>query len=207
MLYAINRHEHDESAPMICVVSILYIDFMKYDVGIGFVCAYLCICGSGRCSMSEHDISQGRDNQSGFYGVTICIQDRRSVLSKVIDCQVHLSEAGLIIQQTWKALPQHFAQIALHEFVVMPNHMHGIIEIMEAPQQFSPQSTNLWAIIRRFKASACYQIRRLPGHPWFCWQNRYYWSLLSSERRLATMRDYIRNNPSRWTRDSLYRRY
>lgn len=157
--------------------------------------------------MDIHDPSGGRNNQPGFYAVTICIQNHRAVLGKVIDSQVHLSEAGLIVQQTWKALSQRFAQIALHEFVVIPNHMHGIIEMMEVPRQISPQGAPLWAIIRSFKASACYQIRRLPGHPWFCWQNRYYWSLLSSERRLATMRDYIRNNPSRWTRDSLYRQY
>ena len=157
--------------------------------------------------MCIYDPSGARNNQPGFYAVTICIQNHRAVLGKVIDSQVHLSEAGLIVQQTWKTLPQRFARIMLHEFVVMPNHMLGLIEMMEVPHQIPPQSAPLWAVIRAFKASACYQIRRLPEHPWFCWQNRYYCSLLSSERHLATMRDYIRNNPSRWTKDSLYRRY
>ena len=157
--------------------------------------------------MRRHNTSGYRDDQPGFYAVTICIQDRHAVLGKVMDCQIHLSEAGNIVQQTWNTLSQRFVYLVLHEYVIMPNHLHGIIEMAQAPEQANFQRTPLWAIIRTFKASACYQIRRLPGHPWFCWQERYYWSVLSSESRLTTMRHYIRNNPARWTQDSLYRRY
>ena len=69
--------------------------------------------------------------RAGGYFVTIVTRGREPVLGKVVDGEVVLSNQGLIVQKAWHDLPQHFANVMLDEFVIMPNHVHGIIMITE----------------------------------------------------------------------------
>jgi putative transposase len=68
-------------------------------------------------------------SQPGMYFVTICVQNRESFLGIMQQGEMQLSEAGQMVAQIWTELPHRFPAILLDEFVVMPNHMHGIIEI------------------------------------------------------------------------------
>ncbi|MDP2889248.1 MAG: hypothetical protein Q8P34_09845 [Bacteroidota bacterium] len=63
------------------------------------------------------------------YFITICTQNRECYFGKIVDDQMILSEIGTIVQQYWNAIPTHFPFVELGEFVVMPNHIHGIIII------------------------------------------------------------------------------
>jgi putative transposase len=66
-------------------------------------------------------------SQSGLYFLTVCARQREPVLGEVIDGTMWLNEAGVVMQDAWEALPDRFRTIALDAFVVMPNHVHGIV--------------------------------------------------------------------------------
>src|SRR5688572_14069023 len=65
--------------------------------------------------------------QAGAYFVTICTQDRRCWFGTLVDDTVMLSQAGQIVRSVWECLPTRFPSIELDAFVIMPNHVHGII--------------------------------------------------------------------------------
>ncbi|MGJ7031071.1 transposase [Niabella hirudinis] len=76
--------------------------------------------------------------QAGLYFITICTQDRIHLFGQIIQQQMVLNTAGQIAADCWQAIPEHFPQTTLHEWVVMPNHIHGIIEITAGANQHSP---------------------------------------------------------------------
>jgi putative transposase len=69
--------------------------------------------------------------QPGAYFITICTHGRECLFGEIIDGEMHLNEAGQIVVQTWQDLPNHVPHVQLDAFVVMPNHVHGIIIITE----------------------------------------------------------------------------
>ncbi|MEJ5342476.1 MAG: transposase [Thermogutta sp.] len=71
--------------------------------------------------------------QPGAYFVTVCTQGRASLFGEVADGEMRLNEVGRIVQRCWEAIPEHFPHIELGAFVVMPNHVHGILVITGAP--------------------------------------------------------------------------
>jgi len=68
-------------------------------------------------------------SQCGTYYVTVCTQNRMCLFGNVVDGEMVLYDYGIIAHECWGQIPQHFNDARLHEFVVMPNHIHGIIEI------------------------------------------------------------------------------
>jgi putative transposase len=121
----------------------------------------------------------------------------------IVDEQVNLRSAGQIAQSVWVTLPRRFAHVKLDEFVFMPNHMHAIIELADIdPAQSGPRAA-LWEIVRVFKAATSYQIHHSEGNPWFAWQDGYYDTVIQTESALQQIRQYIVENPMRWTRDEL----
>jgi REP element-mobilizing transposase RayT len=70
-------------------------------------------------------------SQSGAYFVTICTQERTCMFGKIVDGAMQLNDAGIIVDQCWLNIPNHFPQVDLDAFIVMPNHVHGIIVIAE----------------------------------------------------------------------------
>ena len=65
----------------------------------------------------------------GYYFVTICLKEREYLFGQIISGKMHMNEFGLIVQQCWDDLPNHYPNLRLDEFVVMPNHIHGIMVI------------------------------------------------------------------------------
>jgi REP element-mobilizing transposase RayT len=160
----------------------------------------------GKDSMSKR--LAGYDySQPGFYFVTICVQEHRLVFGTIVDNQVKLREPGQIAQSVWATLPRRFAHVKLDEYIFMPNHMHAIIELTDIdPAQPGPRAA-LWEMVRVFKAATSYQIRLSQGNAWFAWQDDYYDSVIKTEVALRRIRQYIVENPLRWTQDELYKRY
>ncbi len=122
------------------------------------------------------------------YFVTICTADRACLFGEVVDDVMRLNVAGQLVEQVWGAIPSHFPQVAVDEFVVMPNHVHGVIVFdgqaptdvgaqHAAPLPGSPnvRSGSLGAVVRSFKSAATKRInehRGSPGAP--VWQRNYY---------------------------------
>jgi putative transposase len=69
-------------------------------------------------------------SQTGLYFITFCCQDRACLFGNVINGKMILNAAGKIADTCWLEIPDHFPQIVLHKHVIMPNHVHGIIEIV-----------------------------------------------------------------------------
>jgi REP element-mobilizing transposase RayT len=73
---------------------------------------------------------QGYDYaNAGAYFVTICCKNRKCLFGKIVSGKMILNEHGEIATQHWHSIPQHFSYAILHKYIVMPNHLHGIIEI------------------------------------------------------------------------------
>ena len=161
--------------------------------------------------LKEYDYSQ-----CGYYYVTICIHNRECNLGKVVNGKIQLSKIGEIVKNEWLNTKQIRKNIDLDEWVVMPNHIHGIIVINDvlfhvgahcnAPlqtnnkNQFGPQSNNLGAIIRGFKGVTTKRIHSI-GSCGFLWQRNYYEHVIRNEIELNWIREYIINNPLQWELD------
>ncbi|GHV11996.1 hypothetical protein AGMMS49938_03690 [Fibrobacterales bacterium] len=74
--------------------------------------------------LKEYDYSQ-----KGLYYITMCVQNRECLFGKITNDKMIANDAGKIVETIWNELPQHFPNTILHEFIVMPNHVHGILEI------------------------------------------------------------------------------
>ncbi|WP_332033106.1 transposase [Kaistella sp.] len=85
---------------------------------------------------------QGYDySQEGLYFITICCQDRAHLFGEILDGEMILNDAGLQAQKCWQDIPNHFPNAVLHEYIIMPNHIHGIIEFVGA-NQYSPNNNS-----------------------------------------------------------------
>lgn len=76
-------------------------------------------------------------SQAGLYFITICVQNRACLFGEIVgaslvDAQMQLNDAGMMVENEWLKLPERFKNIRLHEYVVMPNHFHAILEIVGA---------------------------------------------------------------------------
>jgi REP element-mobilizing transposase RayT len=131
----------------------------------------------------------------GAYFVTVCIKDRKCILGEIRDGEMHGSGLGRIAEETWLGLPHHYPEIGLDDFIVMPNHVHGLLWLNEP-------ASGLSEVIRGFKtfsAKRINQARRTPGQP--VWQRRFYDHVVRSEHALDKIRAYILNNPAQWHLD------
>ena len=72
-------------------------------------------------------------SQEGWYFVTICTQDRRSMFGEVIEFRMQLNNSGLMIESWWRKLDDKFPIVRTDEYIIMPNHFHGIVNVGAAP--------------------------------------------------------------------------
>jgi len=174
---------------------------------------------------------QGYDyRQAGGYFITLVTQDRACLFGEVVDGEVRMNEYGQIAWEEWFRSAEIRREIRLYpdEFVVMPNHIHGVIWIVEtcggatgaspqphaptivrahrraplhrAPLQRPPRS--LSSFVAGFKSAVTKRInehRGTPGAP--VWQRNYYEHIIRNEDDLEAIRHYILTNPSRWHED------
>ena len=76
-------------------------------------------------------------SQEGLYFITLCTQNRANLFGKIENKEMSLNDAGRIANECWLNIPNHFPNVILHEFIIMPNHVHGIIELVGA-NNYSP---------------------------------------------------------------------
>jgi len=72
-------------------------------------------------------------SQAGLYFITICTQNRLCLFGKIKESNLQLNDAGIMIEHQWQELIYRFDNIKLHQFIVMPNHFHGIVESVGVP--------------------------------------------------------------------------
>jgi putative transposase len=136
-------------------------------------------------------------SQAGAYFVTACTQNRVVLFGEVIDGDVRLNEMGTIVQQIWDDLPTHYHGIDLDAFIVMPNHVHGIIILADE----SARRHAIPEIVRGFKTFSARRVNERAGKSGVLWQRGYYEHVIRNEKALDRIRAYIANNPARWADD------
>ncbi len=145
---------------------------------------------------------------NGAYFVTICTHQRECMLGEIAADVFSLSGYGEIVAEVWCDLPDHYPNVELDAFVVMPNHIHAVIVIIDtvgAELSSAPTRAKhnpLSEIVRGFKAFSARRINELrnsPGNP--VWQRNYYDHIVRSEKSLNAIREYILFNPARWASD------
>ena len=166
-------------------------------------------------------------SQSGVYFVTICVQDHVCMFGEVENGTMILNDVGKMAMRCWMDIPQHFPNVVLHEYVVMPNHIHGIIQItndggnagenvgaknfsplpptLPSPSPPSPSprfvptgtSRTIGSIVRGFKIGVTKQL----GYS--VWQRDYWERIIRDDDAYQNITRYIINNPVNWRNDDL----
>ncbi len=150
---------------------------------------------------------QGYDySQAGAYFVTICTRNHAPLFGDIVGGEMHPGESGLIVHGFWDKLPDRFPRVTLDTFVLMPNHVHGIIDvgaIYELPlRTLSRRSMLIPMAVGRFKMNTAKQINQVRGTPGVpVWQRNYYEHVVRNEDEMNRIREYIVNNPLRWALD------
>ena len=159
--------------------------------------------------------------QSGACFVSITTQNRECFFGSISKGQLQLNEAGLMVQRIWDEMPAHYPGFETDAFIVMPNHIHGIIVCVGATTRGCPLSDpdsgqaqgpaptylSLPDVIHRLKTLTTKQYTdgvKLYDWPVFhgrLWQRNYYEHIIRNERELARIRHYIRDNPVNWLFD------
>jgi putative transposase len=172
---------------------------------------------------------QGYDyTLAGAYFVTLCTWDRSCFFGDIVDGQMAPSPFGLVVASFWDQIPVHATHVSLDAFVLMPNHVHGILvlsgdhraEAGDALTQcvpFDPDAEDtsassnrphgttpgsLGAVLQNWKSTATRRINQM-RHTLGArvWQDNYYEHIIRNERELWAIRQYIENNPAQWAQD------
>ena len=164
------------------------------------------------------------------YFVTICTKNREYSFGDVVNGEMILSEIGKIADECWLAIPDHFPFVKLHNHIIMPNHVHGIIiidkdisesaniaaETQNAETQnlaSQPESANSDSPKNRFGPQSKNLASIVRGFkigvtkggrlidPNFAWQPRYHDIIIRDDRAFQNISNYIVDNPARWEKD------
>ncbi len=154
--------------------------------------------------------------EPGAYFVTICAAERANIFGKIDNARAVLSSLGEIVRACWVQIPEHFSAATLKEFVVMPNHLHGIIGLTvgaryivpldrkaQTLERFQkPVKGSIPTIVRTFKAAVARQAKKELGMKGDdIWQRNYFERVLRDGKEYADTSRYILENPQRWEWD------
>ncbi|SOD21076.1 transposase [Nitrosomonas ureae] len=172
---------------------------------------------------------QGYDySQAGAYFITVCTHNRMPLFGEIVDGVMVLNTAGQIVEKCWYAIPEHFPQVTLDEFVIIPNHVHGIITIgttigannvgvnnvgandyLPQPSKKAPwplqhgTSRTIGSMVRGFKIGITRWFRANTNiHA--VWQHNYYEHIIRNEDAYLKIAEYIQTNPQRWETDTYH---
>lgn len=141
--------------------------------------------------------------QFGAYFLTICSHLKEPVFGEIAEEAIVLNDWGEIVEQEWLQTDAARHYVGTDQYVVMPNHFHGILWLRRGVVQLSNvQPQSLGAVVRAFKSASTKRINELRGTPGApVWQRNYYERVIRDDAELNRARDYIINNPVKWSDD------
>ena len=126
--------------------------------------------------------------------VTMCTLCREGLFGHVVNGVMRLNQTGEIARRSWDEIPRRFPSVALDTFVVMPNHLHGIVEV--------GGGDSLAAIVRWYRSSSTRRINEARSEPGtHIWRRGYQEHAVRNQRELLAVREYIQDNPALWEED------
>jgi putative transposase len=155
----------------------------------------------------------------GYYFFTICSKNRECLFGEINNGKMVVNEFGRIVQNCWDELTNHYERIKLDEFIIMPNHVHGIIVICSdndiVETGLKPVSTKngfgkskkygLSEFVRALKTFSARRINKIRGTSEISiWQSRFYDRIIRDENELLMISEYIQNNHVKWEEDENY---
>jgi len=128
-----------------------------------------------------------------------------SILGEIKNGQMTINVLGKIVEKCWEGIPAHYNSVVLDYYVIMPNHVHGIIIINETVEtrhasSLQPKHITLSDVIGSFKSAVTKKIHE-SGNNDFLWQPRFYDRIIRNERELYSIRKYLEQNPLKWELD------
>ena len=151
-------------------------------------------------------------SQPGAYFVTLCTHNQECLFGRIADGAMQLNEPGHLVAHAWRESLAPYLAVTLDEWVLMPNHLHGILVFDEhastAPQEITRNQRRnmlLSKCIGRFKMVSAKQVnawRKTPGRS--LWQRNYWEHVVRNDRDMQRIREYVRDNPARWELDRLF---
>lgn len=160
-------------------------------------------------------------SQGGYYFVTICTYNREYIFGDIVNGEIKLNIIGIMVDDGWLKIPEHFPNCQLDTYQIMPNHIHGILIV--GANNYSPAinldkqanliranddlplhgtSKTIGSIIRGFKIGVtkwCRQNSEIYG----VWQRNYYEHIIRNEQDYRAISQYIQDNPKNWEKDVL----
>lgn len=180
-------------------------------------------CHHRSTRLKEYDYTQ-----AGAYYVSSNTQKRLPMFGNIVDGEMVLNDAGRMVQAVWEEIPAHYPGVEIDEFIVMPDHIHGIVILVESGPSARPQSgprtclgeqgpeepagevaqiLSLPDVMQRFKSLTTKRyIDGVKQHGWppfpgKLWQRSYYEHIVRNEKDLNRIREYILQNPLKWGLD------
>lgn len=151
----------------------------------------------------------------GLYYVTICTKNMKKFFGKIGKGVVNHSNEGKIVNEEWLQSAVLRSYIILDEYVIMPNHFHGILAIIDKQNNTSFETTqrvvftretlkpnSLSSIVGQFKSKCTKRIKKINSN--FEWHGRFHDRIIRSEKELDNIREYIIYNPIKWIKDEFY---
>jgi len=172
----------------------------------------------------SHRLQNWNYGWNGFYYITICTKNRQHYFGKIENGEMILNSIGMVANRFWREIPEHFNNVKLDEFVVMPNHIHAILIIDNdvgtrqclvsedrymdtiGQQRWQNQGREtISSIVGSFKSICTKTINRMQDEIFFVWQPRFYDHIIRNKTSLNSIREYIRDNPLKWDLDEYNR--
>ena len=168
-------------------------------------------------------------SQNGAYFVTICVKNCQHIFGKILNGKMKYSEIGKIARDYWRQIPDHFSFVMLGEWIIMPNHLHGIIiinnpvetpnsgvssandfnaslsfskSLIETPELGVSTRKNLGIIVNQYKRACTIQYRKINAN--FTWQPRFHDRIIRDENEFNGISEYIIFNPQNWENDEYF---
>ena len=138
------------------------------------------------------------------YFITVCTENRKNLfwtdVGAICDrpSTVPLTHLGMIVRQSIEEIPKHYPAVAVDHYVIMPNHIHLLLQIQTGSDGRSVIAPTISTVIRLTKGA----VSRQAGFP--VWQKSFYDHVVRSEQDYLDIWNYIDGNPSRWKEDDLY---
>lgn len=147
---------------------------------------------------------QSRDySQPGYYFITLCINNRAKILGSIDHGKMILNKYGCIVEECWLDLVRHYQDMQLDKHMIMPNHFHGIIRILDPVEPHKHYGLSEFVrALKTFSSRRINESRNTIGRP--IWQSGYYDRIIRDDGSLQRIREYILNNPAKWNNDRFY---
>ena len=161
-------------------------------------------------------------SKAGMYFITICTYNDEKLFGNIIDGMMILNDSGILAHKYWTEIPNHFPNVILDGFIIMPDHIHGIIQTvgvqhLEPSKRFEPKkryvsenphhpenkfqhiiSGSIGSVIRGFKVGVTKWFRKNTDI-YHVWHRNFHERIIRSEIELNNVRQYIIDNPKKWS--------